>query len=67
MSHSDSNIFSQRQHAYKVKSCTLALLYRYGQTTDGKLVDSATLELLHNLGFETAVVAEALKKVKIHA
>lgn len=40
---------------------------RYGQTADGKLVDSAALELLQNMGFEPAVVAEALKQVCGHA
>lgn len=35
----------------------------YGSTADGKLVDSAGLQLLENMGFERAVAAEALKQV----
>lgn len=35
----------------------------YGSTADGKLVDSAGLQLLESMGFERAVAAEALKQV----
>ena len=35
----------------------------YGTTSDGKLVDSAGLQLLENMGFERALAAEALKQV----
>ena len=36
----------------------------YGSTANGKLVDSAGLQLLENMGFERAVAAEALKQVQ---
>lgn len=36
----------------------------YGATSDGKLVDSAGLQLLESMGFERALAAEALKQVQ---